>query len=132
MPDVLWRLGSSCVLGEGVMSIVSRLSNLFSRAKMEREIDTELQTHIDFRIEDNLAAGMSAEEARREALLRFGNPVLMRERVSGEDASLNLDGVWRDACYAFRQLRRSPRFAVTSIVVLPPGIWPAPALFSAV
>jgi hypothetical protein len=63
------------------MSILRRISNLFSRPKLQQEIDAELRSHIDMRIEDNIAAGMSPGEARRDALQRFGNPTSINERV---------------------------------------------------
>jgi hypothetical protein len=56
------------------MSIFRRVSNLFSRMKVEREIDAELRAHLEMRTEDNIAAGMSAQAARRDAQIRFGNP----------------------------------------------------------
>jgi len=49
------------------MSLLRRIGNLFSRSKMDREIDAEVQAHIEMRIEDNLAEGMSLEQARRDA-----------------------------------------------------------------
>ena len=114
------------------MSIFRRVWNLFSRSRVDREIEAELQSHIQMRIEDNLAAGMSQEEARRNAMLKFGNLTVMRERVAGADAALALDSVWADIRYALRQLHRSPGFAVTSIVILALGIGASTAIFSAV
>ena len=60
------------------MSLFRRLSNLFRRSSLDREIETELQSHIDMRIEENLGAGMSPEQARRDALARFGNPTVTK------------------------------------------------------
>lgn len=114
------------------MSLSRRIANLFSRSKVEREIDAELRSHIEMRIEDNIAGGMSPERARRDALLRFGNPALMKERVAGADTALNLDSVWADVRYAFRQMRRSPGFVTTSVLILALGIGASTAIFSAV
>jgi hypothetical protein len=47
------------------MALFSRFTNLFRRAKLDREIADELQSHLDLRIESNLAAGMLPQEARR-------------------------------------------------------------------
>jgi hypothetical protein len=59
------------------MSLLSRLTNLFRRSGLDREIDAELRARIDMRVEDNVRAGTSPEAARRDALLRFGNPLVM-------------------------------------------------------
>jgi putative ABC transport system permease protein len=99
---------------------------------VEREIADELRSHIEMRVEDNVAAGMSPEEARRDAFLRFGNSTVMKERVAGADAALGLDSIWADLRYAFRQLRRSPGFACTSILIFALGIGACTAIFSAV
>src|SRR5258705_9904563 len=100
------------------MSLFRRISNLFSRTTMAREIDAELTSHIEMRTEDNIAAGMSPEKARREARLQFGNPTATRERVTGMDAALMLESIVMDLRFACRQLLKNPGFALTAILVL--------------
>lgn len=112
------------------MSIFRRFSNLLSRSKLEREVDAELQSHIEMRIEDSIAEGMSPEEARRNALLRFGNPIVTKERVATMDVSLALDSVWRDICYALRQLLKHPGYAITTVVTLALGVGANVIVFS--
>ncbi len=75
------------------MAVFRRIANLFRRKGVDREIADELQSHIDLRIDTNLAAGMSPEEARRDALVRFGNPTSTRERVYAADATLGVAGL---------------------------------------
>ena len=114
------------------MSLVRRIVNLRTRSKVNREIEEEIHAHMQMREEDNCAAGMSPPEARRDALLRFGNPVVTRERVAEADAALGLDSLGADVRYAFRQLRRSPGFACTAILILALGIGACTAIFSAI
>src|ERR1700759_103949 len=97
------------------MSIFHRIANLFSRSRLDREIESELQSHIEMRTEDNLARGMSPEHARRDALARFGNPAVTKERVVFADAAVVVGSVWDYTRYAVRQLRKSPGFGTTTV-----------------
>jgi hypothetical protein len=62
------------------MALIRRFTNLFRRSRVDREITDEFDAHIQMRIESNLAAGMPADEAHHDALLRFGNSTSTRER----------------------------------------------------
>jgi len=112
------------------MSRLRRIANLFSRSRIEHEIDAELLSHIQLRIDDNLAAGMSPEDARRDALLRFGNRAVIKESAVGMDAALILDSIWSDIAYACRQFVKNPGFAITAILVLALGICASVAIFA--
>src|SRR5882762_575406 len=100
------------------MSLFHRISNLFSRSKVDREIDAELRSHIEMRIEDNLASGMSPEEACRDARLRFGNPAVMKEQTADADIALAFESIWADVRYGLRQLRRAPAFTAVALITL--------------
>jgi predicted permease len=112
------------------MAIVSRLMNLFRRSRLDREISEELRVHIEMRIEDNLARGMTPEEARREALVRFGNATATRDRVATVEMALWAESVLADLRYAFRQLAKTPAFAATAIGVLALGMGAGVAIFA--
>jgi len=69
------------------MSLLSRLAGLLKIHRLERDVEDELRAHLEMRAQDNLAAGMSAEEARYDARRRFGNSTLVKEEGHGHDSS---------------------------------------------
>ena len=100
------------------MSIFRRITNLLSRRSLQHEIDAELASHLEMRIEDNLAAGMDAKQARRAALISFGDPNVARERTAEADAALALERLAADIRYALRQLLTARGFSITAILTL--------------
>src|SRR5580698_1936677 len=112
------------------MAIFRRVANLFRRTSMDREIAAELEAHIELATEQGMRRGLSHAVARREALLRFGNPTSTRERVAAADTTLGLEGVSRDIRLALRQLVHSPGFAVTAIITLAVAIGANAIVFS--
>ncbi|HKW57109.1 MAG TPA: ABC transporter permease [Candidatus Acidoferrum sp.] len=112
------------------MSVLRRITNLFHRSKLDEEIEAELRSHIEMRTADNLAAGMPPQEARRDALLRFGNRGVMKERVTAADAHMFLDSVWQDLCFGLRMLRNNLGFTSIAVLSLALGIGANTAIFT--
>src|SRR5260370_26339136 len=114
------------------MSVFRRMANLLHRSRLDHDIDAELQAHIALRTEDNLAAGMSPEEARRDALVSFGNRAVTKERVAGACAALLISSIGSDMRYALRELIKNPGFALAAILSLALGIGATVSVFSVI
>ena len=92
----------------------------------------DLRDHIARQTEENLARGMTPDEARRQARLALGNPALIEEDARAVWVSRWLEDLRRDLRDALRIFRRSPGFAATAVVSLAVGIAAATGLFSVV
>ncbi len=97
--------------------IQSRFRVLFGKRKLDREIDEELRFHIEQRTAENIASGMSPDEATREARKRFGNLKSVREECR-ESHGVNFgETTVRDSRFAFRQLLKTPGFMAATALV---------------
>jgi predicted permease len=112
------------------MSMFRRVANLLRRDRLDREIDEELQSHIDLAVEAGERSGLSSEEARRVARLRFGNALHVRERTLDADIPVVLESGWRDVRHAVRQLRTSPVLSATAVLTLALGIGATTAVYT--
>jgi hypothetical protein len=112
--------------------LLSRCSTLFRAKKLDEELDEELRTHIDFAVEENMQHGMSAQEARTMALRTFGGVTQFKEAYRVWRGLPVFADLSRDLRFAFRQLRRSPGFALTAILTLALAIGAVTSVFSVV
>jgi predicted permease len=106
--------------------------SLFRRSAASAHLDDELQFHLDRQIAENLATGMSPDEARYAALRIFGNPALLRDETRSTWSWDWLESLLRDLRFAFRALRRTPGFTAIAVVVMALGIGANVALFTVV
>src|SRR5438105_14130221 len=97
------------------MAWTERLINLLRRHSLDAEIDAELQFQVEQRPRDNLAAGMTIDEARDDAERRLGGRRRVHEETRDADVLVWLESIGPDARYAARNLRRSP--LVTSVII---------------
>ena len=108
---------------------IARVRFLFA-GKSRAEVDEELQFHIDRQVEANVAAGLSADEARRQAAISFGGRESAREQCREQRPSWSLELLLRDLRFAFRGLLRNPGLASVAILTLAVAICANGTIFS--
>jgi predicted permease len=109
-----------------------RTVSCFRRTHLDREFEAELTAHLAFAVEENTRNGMSPEEARRRALIRFGGVEQSKEGHREARGVPAIDSLYRDLLYTLRTLRRDRGFALVAVLMLGLGIGANVAVFSVV
>lgn len=111
---------------------MSWFTRLFARRRLYSDLSEEIQEHLEEKIDELMAGGMSREEAVTSARREFGNALLLEERGREVWRWPALETLFTEARYALRQLRRSPGFTFTVVLTLTLAIGVNTAVFSVV
>jgi predicted permease len=109
---------------------IRRLAAIFRRSRLEDDMNEELRSHLEMAAERNLRKGMSAEEARCEALRGFGGVEQTKELYRDQRGLPMIETTLQDLRFGFRMLWRSPGFSILAILCLTLGIGANAAVFS--
>src|ERR1039457_3610427 len=108
------------------------LRQLFSRQRLYQELSEEIQTHLDEKVEELVAEGLSREEAMRSARREFGNVGLIEEGCREVWAWPSVESVLLDIRHGLRALSRTPVFTIVALLTIAIGIAANAAVFSVV
>ncbi|HVR70872.1 MAG TPA: ABC transporter permease, partial [Vicinamibacteria bacterium] len=105
-------------------------SRFFRRAYWDAERAREIEAHLQMETDENVARGMTPEDARHAAQRKLGNVTLVREEIYRMNTAPLLDTLWQDARYALRQWRHNAAFTALAVFTLAVGIGSVAVMYS--
>ena len=109
-----------------------RLADLVRGRRRDADLAEELESHLQLHVDAGIRAGMTPEEARRDAILKLGGLEATKEAYRDRRGVPIVDQTIRDVSYTVRSLRRAPAFTFAAVVTLALGIGANAAIFSIV
>src|SRR5256885_1722816 len=110
---------------------IVRFGGLFNKQQKDRELEDEIESHLQLHIEDNVRLGMTFEEARRQAMIKLGGIESTREAYRDQRGLPLLETLMQDVRYGARQLLKNPGFAAVAVMTLALGIGASTEMFTA-
>jgi len=110
----------------------NRLASFFRGKQRDGELADELESHLALAIEENIRSGMTPDEARRQAMIRFGGLESAKEGQRDARSLPVLERLAQDLRYAWRAMRREPGFALFAILIVGLGIAASATVFSVI
>ena len=114
----------------GLRAWMLRVKGMLDQGRRDRQFAEEIEAHVAMQVEENMRAGMSAEEARREAIVKHGGVEQAKQTYRERNTLPVLERLVQDLRFAVRQLSKNMGFAATAVLMLGLGIGASVAIFA--